>query len=231
MEKKVELVRWNEAMKLLKESKDHLMLDQLLNHANYVVIGCLQVDSLPDLPITDFDLDFFLSTVEKFCERPDFLRAVLRNEEPSEFDSLMMKVRASQRLASANETLDEGRLYSVLASILTLPVSFVENIRNDNSVVKLVRFQEGLTLLGTADDPITATLLHYANYLALAGLAPRWEQSNVNYPYFKYPDFDHYFFIRVMKEFCGKHDFLSRVVEGADLRWFSDNEEVNHFSV
>ena len=72
------LLRQDEAMKLLKSVEDPVT-NQLMNMANFEVLRrFLHRDGLP---VSDFDLRFFIEAMKDFCSQHDNLRKILAGED------------------------------------------------------------------------------------------------------------------------------------------------------
>lgn len=235
------LICWSEAMQLLRESGDDLILNQFLNHANYVVLDCFETLEPDELPITNVDLLFFLGIVRDCCSAPDFLRAVLdRRPDLSVFDQ-MISVRASRKAVLLCAEPDDTKMYRALSTILGLTRNYFLDKLDNDATVGFVCFREAMKLLDSvehstrmspgdyreaiarpdsAEHFITMTLLHYANHTALMALTSRRQRPAA--------DLDLYFFTTVMERFYRDHDFLRRVLNGEDLRWFSDGTPTDH---
>src|SRR6185295_19015037 len=93
------LIHVDEAMELLRQSKDDLVMDQLLSYANFVVLGRFKSDSAEELPVADFDLSFYLKAIERFCQEQVFLKAVLAHEELSAFGDKLYQMSQLAGLA------------------------------------------------------------------------------------------------------------------------------------
>lgn len=72
------MLRGNEAMELLKSVNDPIT-NQLMNMANFEVLRrFLERDGLP---ISDFDLRFFMEAMKDFCSQHDTIRKILAGED------------------------------------------------------------------------------------------------------------------------------------------------------
>jgi hypothetical protein len=78
MEQKTELLRWNEAMELLK-SVENPITNQLMNRANLEVLK--HFVQLKRFPAADFDMLFFIEVMRDFCSDHETLGKVLAGED------------------------------------------------------------------------------------------------------------------------------------------------------
>ncbi|MCI0485598.1 MAG: hypothetical protein L0229_03255 [Blastocatellia bacterium] len=231
MEKNVNLIRWEEAKSLLAKVKEEndLALDQFLNNVNYIVLCHFNSRDPEQLPVTDFDLYFFLKAVEQFFENRDFIRSVIAGEDLSEFRDERHKVSISERLRDYSEAGRRNlclRLKDIFKAEMnpSLAKAIFDYYRGktDDVPIGLVRMEEAMGLLArprgsSSEDRITYKLMHYASYFLWSDVV-----SGENGPAV---DLDLYFSMQVIKEFCEDHAFLKRVLSGEDLRWFSDSDD------
>jgi lipase chaperone LimK len=80
---------------------------------------------------------------------------------------------------------------------------------------ELLRWDEAIEVLRSIENPITSQLMNIANFEVLK----RFLQSKE----FPVADFDLRFFMEVMRDFCSDHETLRKVLDGEDLRLFSDD--------
>jgi hypothetical protein len=234
MKEQVSLIRWDEAMQLLEATKNVLSLNQLVNYANFIVLGHFNKNQREELPVDDFDLYFFLKTVRDFSVDQSFLKTVLDSGDLSSFREQMHQVEISRKLSPVYFRFGERRFYQALIEdfrgyIDRVLINQITADEQTELTIGVVRLREATSfLLDEEFDPITATLIHYAHYLAwnnfLFGYV--WEHKMLS---FWHPPpaagFDLYFFMRVMLRFCSDHLFLRKVLNGEDLRWFPDEDD------
>ena len=231
----VTLIRWNEATELLRQVKDDLVMDQLLNYANYVVLKRFQSQGVDELPKADFDLYFYLETVKQICEKRDPLRGVLAKEDSWDFIKYIEQrdeLHKSMRLVyyCMTERPDDSSFYKMLDALLETsqsphldsPFQPYRNSKSNKEMARLLRWRESMLALsnqielshrGYSLSADNIPLL-YSVYVVLRRLREGDEPPAA--------DFDLYFFVRAMQEFFSDHSFLSKILAGEDLRWFSD---------
>ncbi len=73
-----------------------------------------------------------------------------------------------------------------------------------------------MDLLRSVSDPITNQLMNMANFEILNRFL---EGSNL-----PASDFDLRFFIEAMRDFCGQHENIRKVLAGEDLRAWTDDD-------
>jgi len=72
------LLRQDEAMRILK-SEDDPITNQLMNMANFEVLT--RFLERKDLPVSDFDLCFFMETMKAFCSQHKTIAKILAGED------------------------------------------------------------------------------------------------------------------------------------------------------
>ena len=82
--------------------------------------------------------------------------------------------------------------------------------------ILLLRQDEAMKLLKSVEDPITNQLMNMANFEVLRRFL-RHEGLPVS-------DFDLKFFIEAIKDFCSQHDNLRKILDGEDLRAWTDDD-------
>lgn len=73
-----DLLRWDEAMELLRSVNDPIT-SQLMNMANFAVLR--KTLQAKEHPVADFDLRFFFEVMADFCSDHETLRKVLAGED------------------------------------------------------------------------------------------------------------------------------------------------------
>lgn len=232
MSKDSTLIRWNEAMNLLRSSRNLLSLNQLLSYANYLVITRFQSEDSEELPVADFDLYFFLNTVRDFCLDQSYLKAVLdKSDDEADFSSLhssfpeqMDKVRSSHLLWEKYKPFSAKKweyyvgwkrnFYRCSGEALGIYPN-----KEIISEASIARIKKAFGFLYSSRHPLTDLLMHCAHY----AFWNRFLSSRINTQPFG--DFDLYFFLKAMEQFCDNHTFLRKVLNGEDLRWSSDDDD------
>src|SRR3989442_959097 len=80
----------------------------------------------------------------------------------------------------------------------------------------LIHFEEAMKDLNAIKDPITNQLVNMAVNTVLHRFASGVPEGSLE------SDFDLRFFVQIMKECFSRPSVLKRILEGEDLRWFSD---------
>jgi hypothetical protein len=215
----VTLLRWDEARNRLHDVSSDLILAQLSNNAHFVLLETLKANNPKMMPVSSFDVFFFLGVVGELCRDRGFLRAVLDQgpqESLAQFEIQMAGVRTSEKVCALSHQLETGQieernLYRDLGSILSRPRDSFDQL------VGFVRFEEAMRLLAAIANSITRTLMHYSNWIALMGLTSRNHRA--------VGEFDLCFFTGTMERFFSNHDFLKRVLNGENLGWFPDGAD------
>jgi hypothetical protein len=92
----------------------------------------------------------------------------------------------------------------------------MNEMQNENQHPKMLRWDEAMELLRSVDDSITNQLMNRANFEIIKKFSERRGLPVA--------DFDLRFFMEVMLEFCGQHTVIKKILDGEDLRpWTEDN--------
>ena len=225
LNEKSPMVGWEEAMDLLGSLQD-MTTSQLLNYATFIVLGYLKNEPKPS---HRFDFLFFLDCVKEFSANKDFLKSVLDSKAesfPSEYAKIEKDIDLLKgykcELPSTIETKTDFTKLSCFVNLNKSPsflIPLFERI-NRTGHIRLLELHPAMKLISTIENPITKQLMHYANFTALY-------EAFVN-PSLLKAEFDLLLFNVLMKDFCADHLYLRKVLDGEDLRWFS---EVDNTSV
>lgn len=228
MKRSVNLTRWDEAMNLLETFKHDLVLCQLLNNANYLVLCRVNATNQEVLPAKDIDLYFLLKAVKRTCWERSFLKTVLSEGDLWVFDKEIRRISISQTLAAEYLAFGGNQgFYTELDSIFGRPIDeylrkAIANYNRDpqgEEPVGLINIAKAMEFLIPEKEKATSTLMYYAHYFVWQGIVYGKNRPSTS--------FDLYFFMQVMRDFFSNRDFLMRVLEGEDLRWFSDLDSDN----
>lgn len=86
-----------------------------------------------------------------------------------------------------------------------------------DAATRILRWDEAMELLRSVDDLATSQLMNMAVFELVAN-SDELQKSGV-------ADFDVLLYMKLMLDFCSRHDEMKRILNGEDLRAWTDESE------